>query len=218
MIYSYFRNVYATGAYISKLAATLNRDHLITALTSGIVIYGGCLIGALTKAPPILLLFTYVLPGLLFGMVLSMTNDMTNGKRNIIMTLISILVYSISVYVADIPNRLAFLNGPSKIVIASVTGAVLLSISYDLLINKEIQLMRSFINPIIIGIFASALSAYAAYQIDEIQYNQEGLEFLNQLGLYSIFPIWQVLFILNKDIRNSKSKYNEMVAWYKPKR
>ncbi|MDA9555317.1 hypothetical protein N9R54_03695 [Pelobium sp.] len=182
----------------------MRREHLYTAITSGLAIYAGCLLGALTKAPPLMLFFTFLVPGVAFGIVLTMTNSLENSSRNILIFFLSILIYFLAFYLADIANRIELLNPSLKIVLASVIGALLLSISYDLLINKELQFPRTFLNPIVLGILSSLISAYSTYKLDSIKYDQKGLEFLVQMGIYSIYPIWQILFVLNKDLPNRK--------------
>jgi hypothetical protein len=182
----------------------LKREHLIASITSGLIIYAGCLLGALAKAPPIMLFFTFLLPGIAFGLVLTSTNTLENSLRNASVFILSTLIYFLVFYLADVANRIELFNPSLKIIFASTIGALLLSISYDILINRHLQLFRTFINPIILGVLSSALSAFATYRLSSIKYNEEGLGFLCQIGIYSIYPIWQLLFVINKDIKNRK--------------
>jgi hypothetical protein len=180
----------------------LNKDHIITALASGFSIYAGCLLGVLIKAPPLLLISTYLAPGILFGVVLTMTNNNDSKKKNFLIFALSLITYSLVIYLADIPDHSNLLSPPLRIITASILGALLLSVGYDFLINEDIQLFRTFVNPILIGILSSIISAFAIYKMDSISYDQPVLEFFNQMGIYSIFPIWQVLFIINMGIKN----------------
>jgi hypothetical protein len=181
------------------LAVTLN-DHS-TKLKQAIIknsFYCGLLIFAinflfvLSKAMSALLIFSNILPGFVYAIVLC---DFDNNKLNLKRFIFISVSGGLYIFTTWVATGDSFFGDNTKLCfpIASVLGATLLLTLYYLLIDKNFSLLKGLLVTTCIGIFTSIFP----YLGDTLEQNINDIDIKGYVIFgftLLILPVWQTLF------------------------
>lgn len=167
-----------------------------SALTSGLLIFAVCGFCMYFSIAWPLLYFIIFVPGLSYGVILVSNSGRSSSSK--IMVVVSTVLYCLCFFMLNISD--ASLWFIARLLGVSVFGAVTLFCSYYLLVNREYNFIKTLLSSISIG-FLSALPAclsgyYCLSDDNRVFY----------IGIFSIFPIWQVAFawlITKYNIKNT---------------
>ena len=172
---------------------TVNCNHMNAHKASvllGLFIYTVCVSGLLFQEATMVMMFSLLFPGLLFGLSSLLHRRKIGLLKRILFVVLCVLTYILSLIVADLKNfdhKLSAL----KIVLASIVGAILIKLWNDLLSKNRLSFRNTFAIPFTIGFGSSLISATSAFVLDKIEPYQ-GWNNLVWFGLFSIFPLWQI--------------------------
>ena len=138
---------------------------------------------------PFILILTNILPGFLFGAVLSKDNDDLPGWRRLLFICCSGGLFIFVAWLAT-DRHLSF-QGQLSFVSASLIGAYGLLLLYHLLLGKGLILWKGFLFATLTGSASALFPAKAYYDND---FNSAVGSTWDTITLMSIFLIWQTLF------------------------
>lgn len=178
----------------------------ISALSSGIFIFGLCMLGSWTNSIALLLITTYLLPGLAFGLLVAyyIASNTPYWKVFTLVFLFS-AIYTGLVFLIKLPdgeNKIVAL----RLIAASSIGALATSLTYQILMVGKIIRKKSLLQALIFGFIASLPCAVFCYFLDEIAYDDKVLENLLWAGIFSIYPLWYFLIALHLRGKNLKAQ------------
>jgi len=156
-------------------------------LKSGFLLFAANLILAATKFTPILLLTSIILPGFLFGLLLTDKLEMKTSNTN--RGTFILLSGGLYVFTSWISTGLRNNNPSYLILLATTLGAILLFSLYKVLLDKTVDMQRGLMLGPITGIVSSVLPLVAIYYDTEIKN-----EWLKWSLLFSVYLTWQPLF------------------------
>jgi hypothetical protein len=181
------------------LAVTLN-DHptklektiIKKSFYCGLLTFAVNFLFVLSKAMSALLIFSNILPGLIYAIVLC---DFENNRLDMKRFLFIVFSGGLYIFVAWVATGYSFFSDNTKLCfpIASVIGATLLLTFYYLLIDKDISFSKGLLLASSIGLLSSILPFLGDYL--ERRINDYDIKGNVNLGFtLLIFPVWQTLF------------------------
>jgi len=188
---------------------TLQKDISKASLRCGILTFLIITIALLCRGGSFILLLIYAAPGLFYGLTLVSSMDAQDSPLGTI--LFMILSLTINIFCVYQVTKDALYTDPSpyaalKLVTYGTLGAVMLSLSADLLIFRRFSIFYTIAMPAILGIVASLLSAGCMYILFTGKYS-EFVSGLLWIGMFTIFPLWQYLFGLNVKNHNKAKAF-----------
>jgi len=184
----------------------------IRALKAGLLMMAICTLSV--AFPYVLLGVLYFLPGLIFGIALLNVNDNENKAwKNIIFLAISTLTYSICVSLIGLLGTDFRLLDPTKIVIASCAGSVVMAVAYQALILNESSAVKIIICLLLVGLVSSTPSALLLYYFNQNHYVSQDSFYITKLmmsTIFIIFPLWQAMFVGVMKLRKPFYEFNEV--------
>jgi len=172
-----------------------------TSFKTGLILFGLCTLTLAVKGGSMLLLFAGILPGLVYGFILTHRYDKNiSGTKQFIFTLLSTVInwFSASFVIAAYSDKV--LDAPYELICLSVLSFFFLKFLYDFYLQDKFTFLYSFFLPVVFGILAGLVSAFCIYFVVTILDINEVLHFFLFMGIFAIFPIWQYLFGLNLDL------------------
>ena len=156
-------------------------------LKSGLLFFAVNVIFAITMITPILLLTSIILPGFLFGILLT-SQDFKNYpfKNTGLFTLMSGGLYIFTSWIATGTRG----ENPSYLILLATTvGAILLFLCYKLLLDRKVDTKQGIFFAVVTGVISSILPFVAIYYDANIE-----SPWIKWTCIFSVFPIWQPLF------------------------
>jgi hypothetical protein len=139
-----------------------------------------------------LLLFSNLLPGFVYAIVLCEFGNNRPGLKHFLFIVFAGVLY---LFVVRVATGFSFIGNKTALCfpIASVTGAALLFTLYYLLIDKNISFSKGLLSAGCIGLLSSVLP-FSGNQLEKI-INDYDIKGIVNLGFtLLIFPVWQTLF------------------------
>jgi len=142
---------------------------------------------AAAESLSLLLIFSNLLPGFVFGWILEADSNRDFGKKSLAFIILSGLLYILVAWIATGPELQSVKD--LKFPIASVIGSIGLMLLYGALVNKRVLNLPTLICAFIAGIIATLLQLLNPDLI--FTYH---VKYLEILAVLIIIPIWQILF------------------------
>ena len=161
-------------------------------LLCGLGIFAVCAVLLSINAGWPLLWFVFLTPGVLYGITLSA--DVESKYSPDLFVLISAAIYIGCFFIVNPGRSYDFLI--PRIFLASATGSLLLFSSYYLIISRNFPFWRTLFFSLLTGIMSAIPACISYYYFEE----SRGASKLLDIGIFSIYPFWQVAFsvIINK--------------------
>jgi hypothetical protein len=155
-------------------------------LLCGLGIFAVCALLLSLNASWPLLWFVFLTPGVLYGITLSA--DVESKYSPVLFVIASTVLY-IACFCMVHPGRDDDLLIP-RIFLASATGSLLLFSSYYLIISRNFLFWRTLLYSLLTGIISAIPACICDYYFAEMH----GESTLLYIGIFSIYPIWQIAF------------------------
>ena len=154
---------------------------------SGLLLFALNVFFAVTMITPVLLLTSIILPGFLFGILLTSHDfDNTSFKTTGLFALLSGGVYILVSWIATGAQA----ENPSYLILLATTlGAILLFLCYKFLLDSRLDTKQGLLFSIVTGLISSILPFVAIYCEAKIESN-----WVKWACVFSVFPVWQPLF------------------------
>lgn len=155
----------------------------------GMSLYCLIIIGSYFQVVTLIVIAGTFLPGLAFGEVVGYYKNTGLKSRLTIFTISSSILYFVCFRISQIaiqPNQ-SFL----MMLIASISGSILLYVFYFFLIRKNKKFLLGLIYMIAVGFIGALPSTLTLLFFSD---GDPENNFHSQLLLFSIFPAWQTLF------------------------
>ena len=162
-----------------------------TLLIAGLIIFCFAVLGMLYQEATTVVFFILFIPAPTFGMIVSYFKKSTIIQR-VLFFLTTCIVYMLTLYIVDV-DSIDHKLFPIRIVIASVISAVMLQLFFDIIFKNQINHKDTFFIPAILGFIASVLTTIAALFFN-IAPTVGWMTVPFWLGVFSIFPLWFLLF------------------------
>ena len=169
--------------------------------------------GMMTNLGSLVVILSHFMPGLILGaLLIHIIPKKVPEKKKIMFVAISTVIHILCALFVNVGDGHEVWT-PIKLLIASSIGALLLSLTYDIIMGKKVSLLQTILLPFIYGILASVLSAFCLFYIDRIKVEQDLLENFLWAGIFSIFPLWFYIFTRNIENRNKTiSKTEKLIT------
>jgi hypothetical protein len=154
---------------------------------SGLLLFSANLVLAGTKLIPILLLTSIILPGFLFGLLLTGQVEIKTSRAN--RGKFILLAGGLYIFTSWISTGLRNDNPSYLILFATTLGAVGLFFQYKVLLDKKVDMQLGLMFSVLTGIASSALPLVGIYYDAEIKN-----DWLKWTLLFSVYLTWQPLF------------------------
>jgi|GEM_PF-7032058 len=142
---------------------------------------------AAAESLSLLLIFSNLLPGFVFGWILEADSNQDFGRKSLAFIILSGLLYILVAWIATGPELQ--LVKDLKFPIGSIIGSVALICLYGALVNKRVLNLLTLLFAFIIGIIATLLQLFNP----DLIFNFE-VKYIEILAVLIIIPVWQVLF------------------------
>jgi len=177
----------------------------IKAMLTGLGIMLLCILAS--AFPYALLTVIYFVPGLAFGfLLLSINNDENYAWKNVLFFIICTFSYSACVATIGLVDIDFRLIEPTRIILASILGSLILTVSYQILILRRFSFLQLLVSLLVVGLFCSLPSTLLLTYFNDNHYILSGQSLLTKLEMSSvfiIFPLWQTAFVMLLKVRIS---------------
>jgi hypothetical protein len=166
----------------------------IYALIAGLLLAGICILGIVIKSTILVFIASHFLPGLTLGLLIvrNITKPVT-FTRKLMFVLSTTALYTGAVVFLDLTDG-GVNQAPITFIVLSSAASWLLVFIYDLLILKEAKLTIIFLLSLLPGLIASVPGALCLHFFPKINMTQTVHGIYFWIGLFSIFPLWFLLF------------------------
>jgi hypothetical protein len=184
----------------------------VKALKAGLLMMAICTLSV--AFPYVLLGVLYFLPGLIFGIaILNINDDQNKAWKNISFLVISTITYSICVSLIGLLSTDFRLLDPTKIVVASCAGSVVMAIAYQAFILNESSVIKVITCLLLVGLVSSTPSALLLYIFNQNHYVSQDSYYITKLmmsSIFIIFPLWQAMFVGVMKLRKPFYQFNDI--------
>jgi RsiW-degrading membrane proteinase PrsW (M82 family) len=170
---------------------------------SGLLLFAVNLIFAVTRFTPILLLTSIILPGFLFGILLTSHGFKNTSSGN--SSLFIILSGALYILTSLIATGIRAENPSYLILLATTVGAILLFVCYKLLLDRKVDTKQGLLFTLVTGAISSILPFVAIYYDTTIEN-----PWIKWTCIFSVYPIWQTLF--SWTLQKAKATANKSIA------
>lgn len=164
----------------------------ILSFKTGFVLFVAATLTLLVKGGSFILVFTHLLPGLVYGFVLATHIEQPTALwRKIVFIVLSTALYIFCAFQVDFINSNP--NAPAQLFGLSIVGALILKLTYDLLLTTRFTVLYTAVLPMLAGALGSGVSVACMYWAVNNHGQNEFLGLILWMGMFAIFPAWQYL-------------------------